>query len=738
MSFLSPLYLAATALIALPVMLHLLRRVPRGRIPFSAVAFLQSTPPRTTRRSRIDHWLLLVLRCLAVLLIALAFARPFLREYRSAAAGSSAEAVLVLVDTSASMRRESLWEQAVDRVGEVLAACGPGDFVSVRTFDTHVEDVVDFEQWSQLPAASRVQWVQQRLRSRSPGWRGTDLAAALVEGAATLARWQPGSGMPTPRAKRLVVLSDLQRGSSLEGLETASWPASVSVKLVRLSPREPTNAGISLVGNPASSVASSQPEPVRVRVTNAADSESEHFTLRLAPAGEPSQKLVTLSVEVPAGRSRVVRLLPPKGALPPWTVILEGDAHPFDNVAYVPPRAIETWSVVHIGDDGTDPTSLGHFLVRAFPLTAEREVRVIAAPPDAPGLLADPGEVRLVVVSQPPTTSTLGALRRYVENGGTLLCVLTTPETASVLSGLFDHESADLAADEANLAEFALLAHVDYSHPLFAPFAEARYADFTAIRFWRHRNIRPQQLPAHRVLARFDDGWPALIEIAQGRGRVFILTSGWHPDDSQLALSTKFAPLLNGMASLSGGHEGIRQRVVVGEPVPVARLMRSTRSAPTTDDRSADQVRPERQLRAENASTETTSHRRAPIRIERPDGEIVTVSATETDYREADQPGLMRFHGPGRTIAVAVEIDPRESRTSPLSPDTLSAAGVAVEHADSSVTPRRGSPLLDETMRAEALEASQSYWRWLVLVALAVLMVECGLARRFTHQTGEH
>ena len=78
MGLLTPLYLAGLAALSLPVLLHLIRRTPRGRQAFSSLMFLSPSPPRLTRRSRLDHLLLLVLRLTALALLAFAFARPFL------------------------------------------------------------------------------------------------------------------------------------------------------------------------------------------------------------------------------------------------------------------------------------------------------------------------------------------------------------------------------------------------------------------------------------------------------------------------------------------------------------------------------------------------------------------------------------------------------------------------------------------------------------------------------------
>ena len=85
MNFLAPLFLAGAAAIALPILLHLIRRTERERIPFSSLMFLKQTPPKVTRRSRLENLLLLLLRCLAFALIALAFSRPYFQQAMNAA-----------------------------------------------------------------------------------------------------------------------------------------------------------------------------------------------------------------------------------------------------------------------------------------------------------------------------------------------------------------------------------------------------------------------------------------------------------------------------------------------------------------------------------------------------------------------------------------------------------------------------------------------------------------------------
>src|SRR5262245_48121390 len=120
MSFLSPWFLAGGLLAALPVILHLLRRQPELRIRFSAVKLLERAPVEHARRRRLRDLLLLALRVSAVLLLALAFARPFLLS------GNTPGVTVVALDTSLSMSAPGRFERARELAKEALAGA-PGD-----------------------------------------------------------------------------------------------------------------------------------------------------------------------------------------------------------------------------------------------------------------------------------------------------------------------------------------------------------------------------------------------------------------------------------------------------------------------------------------------------------------------------------------------------------------------------------------------------------------------------------
>src|SRR5438445_8542892 len=143
MSFLAPLFLLGALVAGLPVLFHLIRRTTRERTPFSFLMFLLPSPPRLTRRSRLEHILLLLLRCAVLCLLALGFARPFIKKPMTADPSSAgARRIIVLVDASASMRRADLWTGARAKVASILRKTTPADQVALFLFDRQVTPLV--------------------------------------------------------------------------------------------------------------------------------------------------------------------------------------------------------------------------------------------------------------------------------------------------------------------------------------------------------------------------------------------------------------------------------------------------------------------------------------------------------------------------------------------------------------------------------------------------------------------
>src|SRR5262249_22617228 len=131
LSFLSPWFLFGAAAVAVPIVLHLLKREPEPRILFAAVKLLKHAPVEYTETRRIREWLLLALRLAALICLAVAFARPFLP---SGIAFASTGVTIVVLDTSYSMSAGRIFERAKQLAKAAVARAPAGELVGVVTF----------------------------------------------------------------------------------------------------------------------------------------------------------------------------------------------------------------------------------------------------------------------------------------------------------------------------------------------------------------------------------------------------------------------------------------------------------------------------------------------------------------------------------------------------------------------------------------------------------------------------
>ena len=686
MSFLTPLYLLGLAAISLPILFHLIRRNPRQERVFSSLMFLSPSPPRLTRRSRLDQLILLALRAAILVALAAAFARPLLRwlEQRTPDKRQGRH-VALLVDTSASMRRDGVWEQVRRRLTETLDGLEPEDDVALFAFDNRLHPIVDWNDKTSLDHAARQSSVRRAAARLEPAWGRTALGTALAETAETL---HAATDQQAARAScQIVLFSDLQRGADVTGLQTAIWPDDVSVAVLEVSPRRPGNASLQLLTDAAEDNAA---EP-RVRVSNAGDSLREQFTVHWSDATGQTTEGKSVPVLVPPGQSRVVRLARPEAKSD--RLVLQGDESPFDNLFFAPIARKASDGVVYIGkDDASDAKGLLYYLQRALAETPLREVTVVAVPPDQPLELAR-HQPRLVVITEPVTTENRTGLQQYLQGGGTVFVVPASTDVATALADLTGATPQTTTASRA-MGEYALLSDLDFSHPVLAALASPRYSDFTKIRFWRHARFADPENAGVRILARFDDGDPALWQQTTGKGRVLVLAGSWRPQDSQLALSSKFVPLLFGILEQGTPHGLSRTDYRVSDLVPLPTLPEGIVAAVT-----------------------------------RPDLRVSRISADERQFSGTDQPGIYRLQADQDQQAFAVNIAARESDTMPMDVDQLEQLGVRVGNR-----PRPSQVAADwRRLRDRELEERQKAWHWLLAAALLLLAGEGWWAIRQAH-----
>jgi hypothetical protein len=707
MSFLAPLFLLGGLAIALPLVFHLVRRSSREKLVFSSLMFLKPTPPRVTRRNRLENIFLLLLRCLAICILALGFARPFLQKPMTAVSTNNSGAqVVILVDISASMKRDGIWADAMAKAEAALKKNTAADQVAILTFDDQVRTLVSFEQWAAMNLSERTALAAQRLAESKPTWHSTHLGNALIAAAEAIEDAEKREQHAGPR--RIVLITDMQEGSRLDGLQGHELPRGMEVVVEPVKAKRPTNAGLQWVMDAEDSARTAADSPVRIRVNNSADAKREQFQIRWAGVVGDS-----LDAYVPPGQSRIVPAPKLPAGVSGERISLSGDDDDFDNMVYVVQPKAEEINVLFLGTDAeSDPAQLLYYLKRAFQDTRRQAVRLTKMddPLSRPSATLSPSDGerdrvrgslsanRLAIISTTLSEGRSSEVRQFLTNGGTALLVMNDTQIAKTLGQLTG--VLDLNATEAAVANYAMFGQMDFTHPLFAPFSDPRFGDFTKIRFWKHRKLTTDKLPGARVIASYDDNDPAILEVPVGRGRVFVFTFSWRPADSQLALSSKFVPLLYSLLDQAGGIGAQLAQFRVGDTV--------------------------------NLSTLATRNDNSTLSVRKPGGSQVQLASGETRFAQTDLPGIYEVLAAPAPVKFAVNLDAAESRTAPMPVDELERLGLPMKSIEA-------MPALQatkqETLHNAELESRQKLWRWLIVSALAVLLVETWLAGWITRRT---
>ncbi len=685
MSLLAPLFLAGLGFLAIPIIIHLTQRSQTKVTAFPSLMFLRRIPFRTSSRRRIRHPLLFALRCLALVLLVLAFARPFARASASTEAGGSARDVVVALDVSHSLGYGDRWERAVAEARSVLDGLVPGDRAALVTFSDRADERVRL--------TDAVEAVRSALGEARPGPRATRFDPALQLAGRILA----DSDRPD---REVVLISDFQRIGWEEGGRTR-LPDGVALTAVDLSEPEVSNLTVADVA-----FETEREGRVRViaRVANMGTDPARDLSVTLALGG---RSIGERTADVPPRGTATVAFtgvpLPDRrmrGEVRIARDALEGD----DALRFVvtPDEGID--ALLLEGSGGRDDRSL--FLERALPIGKDPVIRVARRRAAAfeRGWLA----AAEVVILNDASLSDGGAaaVGDWVREGGGLIVVLGPRTDAArwpaALGALLGGEAGEVV-DRAGRGG-SRLAWLDYDHPAFELFATPRSGDFSAARFFRFRRFQPFEGTA--VLARFEDGEPALVERTEGEGRVLLWMSTLDRFWNDLALQPVYLPFVHRMVRYVSRYRTPERWLPVGRVAELGALL-STHGLDRSDPGGGQEWI-----------------------VVAPDGDRRSLEiGEEPAWLEFEQAGFYELRPLGEDVAaltVAVNTALEESDLTALAPERLALDAAAA---------RSPEPTAAATGTGDDREISRRelWWPLLILAAL-VLMTESVLANRWARR----
>jgi hypothetical protein len=576
LTFLHPAFLLGALATAVPIVIHLIYRRRALVHRFPAVRFLLLADKRTARKFRIHQWLLLLLRVLAILLLALILARPRLvGEAAHAAAVLPAQAMIIMVDNSLSMHyrdgQESRLQRAKVLAGRLLQGLRQQD--SVAVFPLLPSEA---ESGETAFFSNDVVTLRDHIAAIEASHAAVDMTAAFQR-AFTLLQGA------TATRRRIVLLADF----TVHGWEDfhlsrlAVVPEQVELHFVRLgSAQRDANLlveGVRIVEKP---FIEHTPLDVSVLIRNRSAASVRNLRVDLwLEHTKIGEQLVDLApdeqVTVP------FRMMAPAAGVHWGEVRLESDLFADDDRWYYALRTVAPVRVLVVdGDPGTSlyDSEIFYLLSALQPAGTLRRPLFYPKPVPWEGLEQERlNEYQIVLLCN---LEAIGPqLRRrlyqFVVDGGGVIFFAGDRVDASRYNAMFYHSDTPLlplplAAPAASPPDQALsIGSIHSAHEALTVFA-AEEALLQRSKFYRTMPMSHQpEMTNVQTLLTLQHGAILLADKPLGRGRVLFFATSADRDWTDLPTRTAYVPLLHGILGYVANLAAAAQRPATTMPTPV-------------------------------------------------------------------------------------------------------------------------------------------------------------------------
>lgn len=716
----SPAMLFGLGAASIPIIIHLLHKRRYKETSWAAMRFLMEAARKQSRRLRWEQLLVLLVRCLAIGLLAAAFSRPFFESAFSSVAGRDPRHVVVVFDNSFSMAHQlgstTRLERGKAAVRQLISGSLSGDGYSLVC-------LAPGRQVELISPTFRKESLLSELDLIEPTERSIDLAGTLSTLETILREF------PQPREKEILIVSDFQQ---------QDWDLSATEKSVvesRLAQIAGENVGFTFldmgggdIGNLAVTGINITPQPVLVGQEStvavtlrsfggrplsgvSVELQIDERTIATRPledergeeteisfvhtwetAGEQriTARLVTDQLETDNARYQVVTVRDSVRVL-----LVEGRpaGSPREQSSYYLKTALETVRHPVTGEPLFDVTISDVLGMNDLPL-ARFEVLALCN-------LAGLGDTQML------------RIRRHLSTGKGLLLIhgdltepeLWNPQLNRLTEGLWPTELNARSSENENPEVWGFLSS-DLTHPVVKPFDGNPGSGLESAVIWQRMTWNVRRPGDVRPVLMFDDGATAIEEIKLPVGRCLQVAMGCDASSGSWApLSGSFPPLVIEMMRFLSLDDGRIDSLEAGQ----------TMSGVLPPDQFVPEVlvtNPAgRQIRVEPAvSNEFNSLR-------------------SWEFDETDRSGFyqVEFGLPG------IPATRRAVNVNPLEGDLKQASKQRIEKDlfDDAGARLRTSPSIDASQGEISTSQESPMSHWLLWVGLAFLAAEVVLAWRF-------
>jgi hypothetical protein len=534
---LAPGFLLGALAIALPVILHFLRKQPTEVNTFPTLVFLAKSLRKKARFNSIRRWLVLLARCAIFGLLALAFARPFFAQ----PIVSSSTALMIILDNSYSMGAGGQFEKSKADAIQAVQDLGPGDLAGLILANSHPR--------LEVPLGQDKDAVLQALKTAELSFSANDYDSAL--------RLADAQVTASPCGTKLIDLFGDNQDLAWQAVDfKRPLTPGVQLKIAPSAPRDLEDVAIDDVKVAAPFTAANQKMSAEVKIHNLSATAAQTRKLHLELEGK---EVATADVSLRPGEIADLNLEFTAGPLQPTHGLakLEADAFPINDTRYfvlnpVSPLRVGVWP----------PGPAGEVDLLSVALAPSPELATLS--PAAITSAADLGKCDVLVlrpgdVSDPTLAA---AIVDAIQKGKPALVFVDGSHASQLWL-----QDLGLASGPRHSSDDPLhLGAIDFNRPEVAIFAKPGNGDLFDIRFTNPPDL---QLPdSAKIIASFDDGTPALAEAASGQGALLLVATGLDRASTTWPLQSTFLPFVQESLKHLVGRDVPVSQVLVGEALP--------------------------------------------------------------------------------------------------------------------------------------------------------------------------
>jgi hypothetical protein len=536
MGFFTPWFLAGAVAVGLPIWLHLLRKHKTTPLPFSSLMFFERRIQSSIKHRRLRYLVLFALRTALILLIALAFAHPYVRQ-ATVTANRTGEVTVLAIDNSLSMRAGNRLDQAKQMARRMVAGLRPGQRAQVLAFGARVQ------------AMSEVTGDRAQIGAAIDAIEASDARTSFAELARSLRSIAQSIHLPLD----VHLYSDMQQSGMPANFNDLRLSAAVRLEPHPLATQEAPNFAVENVVAPRR-VYDNRKSRVLATIAGFGNSKAtrsvslvlNHRVLETKTVEVPENGRATvefLSLEVPYGRNRgEVR-------------IDSADALAADDVFYFSVERADPRHAlfVHEAENSRDLLYFNAALEASGQSAFEMD-------PATPGQTANlsPAKYAFVALSDVRAipASFENQLREYVRGGGSVLVSLGHMSVTGARVPVTEDRIEETRYAGREGERFQTAVWLDRSHPSIL-----KDDRWDGVKFYQAIRVAPGSA---RVAARLSDQTPLLMDHQVGEGHILVFASSFDNVANDFPLHASFVPFIQQTARYLGRLDDRPPSVLVG------------------------------------------------------------------------------------------------------------------------------------------------------------------------------